>query len=174
MLGKPCMLSLSSTRLINSIKPEYSCKILYVKMPYLMVCKKNNPLFVGGWKRKIRPSGQIFLSHTHTHVGFFYSCINTYVYSCLKPLSKEQKSMFKAWDLCGWDWSFQWCFCSPKCCAWLFAKTLCTAMKLRWPYMYVIGKFTADTILFRDIQCKKTSYFDILVWYSVQFLVWNR
>ena len=29
MLSKPCILSLSSTRLINSLKHEHSCKILY-------------------------------------------------------------------------------------------------------------------------------------------------
>ena len=31
MLGKPRILSLSPTRLINSIKHEYSCKILYIQ-----------------------------------------------------------------------------------------------------------------------------------------------
>ena len=30
MLGKPRILSLSSTRLINSIKHEHSCKIIYL------------------------------------------------------------------------------------------------------------------------------------------------
>ena len=33
-----------------------------------------------------------------------------------------------------------------------FAKTLRTAMMCR---PYVVGKFTADAILFREIQCKK-------------------
>ena len=33
MLGKPPILSLFPTRLINSIKHEHSCKILYVILP---------------------------------------------------------------------------------------------------------------------------------------------
>ena len=32
MLGKPRILSLSPTRLINSIKHEHSCKILYFSL----------------------------------------------------------------------------------------------------------------------------------------------
>ena len=61
------------------------------KIRYLVVSKKNNPLFVWGWDRKICPSwslfgitrqaswcqsvmlGTVFLSHPHTHDGFLYS-----------------------------------------------------------------------------------------------------
>ena len=73
-----------------------------------------------------------------------YSCIDIYSYSCLHPLSNEQKSMFKSGDsravwtwvrtwkylrwalhylhdviygkYCGPDWSFRRCFCSRKRC----------------------------------------------------------
>ena len=64
---------------------------LNMKMQYLMVNKKKNPLFVWVWDRKICPlrsllsslskpldakqwsSGRIFLSHPHTHDGFLYA-----------------------------------------------------------------------------------------------------
>ena len=38
-----------------------------------------------------------------------YSCIKTYVHSCLKPLSNERKPMFKSWDSHAvWTWLLTW------------------------------------------------------------------
>ena len=37
MLGKPRLLSLSLTRLINSIQYEHSCKVLYLKVTLINV-----------------------------------------------------------------------------------------------------------------------------------------
>ena len=78
------------------------------------------------------------------YVWSLYSYIDTYLYSCLNPLSNEWKSMFKLGDshavwtwvwnwrylkrvlhylhdliyekCCGPDWSFCRCFCLQKCC----------------------------------------------------------
>ena len=41
MLGKPRILSLSPTRLINSIKHDHSCKILYIKSAIRHMFKSN-------------------------------------------------------------------------------------------------------------------------------------
>ena len=100
-----------------------------------------------------------------------YSCIEFVTRSCLKPLSNEQKSMFKSGDssavrtwfltwqslnwalnclhdvtlkCCGLDWSF---------CYVMFAKMLHTSMTL-WRRNDV-QKFDADAIFFREIKCKK-------------------
>ena len=50
----------------------------------------------------------------------------------------------------------------------LFAKTLRTVMALWWHYD--VRKYTADTILFREIQCKKS---DVLTVFSAAF-GWNK
>ena len=117
-------------------------------------------------------------AHNKNHLVFIMSqqllvntcsCIDIYSYSCLHPLSNERKSMFKSgdsravwtwvwtwkylkWALhylhdviygthCGPDWSFRRCFCSRKRCVRLWRND--------------VRKYTADAILFREIQCKK-------------------
>ena len=84
---------------------------------------------------------------------------------------KPQKSMFKSWDSHAvWTWLITWQSLSgPRFVCmmlhgkglwpWLIvSKILCTSMTL-WR-RYDVWKFGADTILFREIQCKKR---DILV-----------
>ena len=113
--------------------------------------------------------GDRFFSTIMTSYMIAHSCIDIYSYSCLHPLSNERKSMFKSgdsravWKLvwtwkylkwalhylhdviygthCGPDWSFRRCFCSRKRCVLLWRND--------------VQKYTADTILFREIQCKK-------------------
>ena len=53
----------------------------------------------------------------------------------------------------------------------LFAKTLHTAMTLWW--RYVVRKFTADAISFREIQCKKKDILMFLQRFQCEF-GWNR
>ena len=53
----------------------------------------------------------------------------------------------------------------------LFAKTLCTVMTL-WP-RYDFENFTADAILFREIQCKKMD--NLMFEHGFQFIFgWNK
>ena len=118
-----------------------------------------------------------FFIRRYTLVLNVPSCIDVYSYSCLHPLSNERKSMFKLGDssavwtwVCTWkylDWALHYLHdviygkrCGPD---WpfrrvfLFAKTLRTVMSL-WR-RYNIRKYTADAILFREIQCKKMNIF---------------
>ena len=94
--------------------------------------------------------------------------MDIYSYSCLHPLSNERKSMFKSRDSRAvWTWVWTWKYLkwalhyirkalrtgliiSP---VFLFAKTLHTDMTL-WR-RYDVRKYSADAILFREIQCKK-------------------
>ena len=101
-----------------------------------------------------------------------YSCIEVYSYSCLHPLSNERKSMFKSGDsraVWTWVWTwkyFKWALHYLHEVIWkalrtrliispifLFAKRLHTVMTL-WR-RYDVRKYTADAILFGEIQCEK-------------------
>ena len=101
------------------------------------------------------------------------SCIDFYWYSCLHPLSNERKSMFKSGDSHAvWTWVWTWKYLKwalhylhdviIRKALWtrliispwfLFAETLRTVMSL-WR-RYDVRKYTANAILFREIQCKK-------------------
>ena len=54
----------------------------------------------------------------------------------------------------GPDWSFRRCFCSRKRCVRL--------------WRYDVRKYTADAILFREIQCKKNGQFNVFAAFSVR------
>ena len=75
---------------LSVFRIQVSFMFFQYKKRYLVVSKKNNPFLVWGWLRKIRPevhrllslgkhrdvnrwsTGQMFVSHPHTHDGFLY------------------------------------------------------------------------------------------------------
>ena len=63
MLGKPRILSFSQTRLINSIKHEHLCKILYLKCSFGEVYRQKGAQWLSGRVLDSRPRGRGFEPH---------------------------------------------------------------------------------------------------------------
>ena len=98
-----------------------------------------------------------------------YSCINTYAHSCLKPLSNQTKAMFKSWNSRAvWTWVWTWKYLKwalhylhdvmygkrwgPD---WSFRRRFCSRKRCVRLWRHDVRKYTADAILFREIQYKK-------------------
>ena len=103
------------------------------------------------------------------HILNTNSCIDIYSYSCLHPLSNERKSMFKSGDSRAvWTWVWTWKYlkwalhylhdviygthCGPD---WSFCRCFCSRNRCVRLWRNDVRKYTADAILFREIQCKK-------------------